>query len=88
MTSALVNLERATSAAALRLEIVTVPERLEALRSDWAMLLARSASNEPMLSPTWLLPWWQVYGHDRQLRVGLFFDGDRVVGLAPLLRRR
>ena len=40
-----------------------------------------------MLSPTWLPPWWEIYGRDRHLRAGLFFDGDRL-GLAPLQRRR
>jgi CelD/BcsL family acetyltransferase involved in cellulose biosynthesis len=72
----------------VRLEIVTDPARLEALRPDWSALLARSASNEPMLSPTWLLHWWRVYGPNRQLKVALFYQEGRLIGLAPLQRRR
>ncbi len=70
--------------------VVDDPARLEALRPQWLDLLARSAANEPMLAPPWLLTWWRVYGQGtgRRLRVGLFADGDRLVGLAPLVARR
>src|SRR5207244_912246 len=61
---------------------------LESSRHDWLDLLHRSGTNEPMLSPLWLLTWWRHYGAHRQLSVGLFHDGDRLVGLAPLQRRR
>ncbi|MBI2804463.1 MAG: GNAT family N-acetyltransferase [Planctomycetes bacterium] len=74
--------------ASLRLEVVTSPEVLENLRTDWTDLLARSASPEPMLSPTWLLPWWRIYGGGRELRVGVFYQGEQLVGLAPLQHRR
>src|SRR5262249_17847604 len=72
----------------LSFDVVTEPEHLPAVASDWSALLARSSANEPMLSPTWLLPWWQVYAQRRQLRVGLFHDNDRLVGIAPMQRRR
>jgi len=54
----------------------------------WRSLLERSSANEPMLSPTWLLAWWRTYGQGHQLAVGLFHNGDQLVGLVPLLRRR
>ena len=72
----------------LRLRLVRDPGELEALRGDWLKLLERSATNEPMLSPLWLLSWWRAYGQHRQLAVGLFYDGDHLAGLAPLQRRR
>jgi len=55
-----------------------------------ATLLERSSRNELTQSPDWLLTWWHVYGglQGRQLRLGLFHDAGRLVGLAPLLRRR
>jgi CelD/BcsL family acetyltransferase involved in cellulose biosynthesis len=70
--------------------VVTDAGELDRLRPAWADLLARSASNEPMLAPLWLLTWWGVFGNlgGRQLRLVRFADGDRLVGLAPLLRRR
>jgi len=70
--------------------VVTDPAQLEALRPAWLDLLERSPKCEVMLTPMWLLPWWQVFGRldGRQLRIGLFYDGERLVGLAPLLARR
>jgi CelD/BcsL family acetyltransferase involved in cellulose biosynthesis len=74
--------------SALSLEVVRDPAQLDALADPWLALLGQSASNEPMLSPAWLLPWWRIYGNRHELALGLFRDGERVVGLAPLLRRR
>jgi CelD/BcsL family acetyltransferase involved in cellulose biosynthesis len=69
--------------------VVTDPARLEALRPDWRALLGRSACDGPMLGPTWLTAWWRVFGplQGRRLRLALFHDGGRLVGLAPLLTR-
>src|SRR5260370_30597286 len=74
----------------LRVNVVSEVAQLERLRPAWRDLLERSASDEPMLSPTWLIEWWRVFGplNARQLRVVLFYESERLVGLAPLLRRR
>jgi CelD/BcsL family acetyltransferase involved in cellulose biosynthesis len=63
---------------------------LHALAAEWSALLARSSSNEPVLTPTWLSTWWQIYGEPegRELRTVAFRDGARLVGLAPLCLRR
>jgi CelD/BcsL family acetyltransferase involved in cellulose biosynthesis len=70
--------------------VLTDPAQVEGMRADWLDLLRRSAADEAMLTPTWLLTWWQVYGAGtgRQLRVGVFREGDRLIGLAPLTARR
>lgn len=62
----------------------------EALRPAWADLLERCERNELTHSPDWLLTWWRVFGptEKRRLRLALFHDGDRLIGLAPLLARR
>jgi CelD/BcsL family acetyltransferase involved in cellulose biosynthesis len=74
----------------LTCSVVSDPAGLETLRAPWHQLLARSTANGPMLSPTWLLTWWRVFGplDDRRLRVARFCQGGRLVGLAPLLARR
>lgn len=72
----------------LRTTVVTELAALKALAPAWDELLGRAAENELPLSPAWLLPWWEVYGdRARALRVLAFHDGDRLVGLAPLLAR-
>jgi CelD/BcsL family acetyltransferase involved in cellulose biosynthesis len=70
--------------------VVSDPAQAEPLRAAWSALAERSFRNELSQSPDWLLTWWQVYGplQGRQLRLGFFYQGDRLVGLAPLLRRR
>lgn len=69
--------------------IVSDPRRLEALAGPWSELLKRSGSNEIMLSPEWLLPWWRSFGDkgNRELRVGVLRRGDALAGLVPLLAR-
>ena len=67
-----------------------VSSSLEGKRPDWDDLLRRSGTNEPTLSPLWLLTWWRTYGQGtgRKLRVGLVHQDGRLVGLVPLLGRR
>jgi CelD/BcsL family acetyltransferase involved in cellulose biosynthesis len=74
----------------LSTSVITDPTRLRALRPEWEALAARSADSELPLHPTWLLTWWDVFGGEgrRSLRSLVFHDGDRLVGLAPLLGRR
>lgn len=68
--------------------VLTDPDALTALAPAWERLLAESADDQPVLSPLWLLPWWRIFGgHGRALRVLALFDGERLVALAPLLRR-
>lgn len=74
----------------LTCHVVTDLAETENLRPAWTALLERSRHNELTQSPDWLLTWWRVYGplQGRQLRLVQFSDGCRLVGLAPLLRRR
>jgi CelD/BcsL family acetyltransferase involved in cellulose biosynthesis len=69
--------------------IVSSLRPLEELAGVWRELLSRSGADEPMLSPDWLLPWWRRFGGEggRELRVGVAYRGDTLVGLVPLLAR-
>ena len=75
--------------APLRLVAVTDEAVLATYVPRWEQLLERSASNRPTQSPFWLRSWWRVFGasEGRRLATALLFDGDRLVGLAPFLRR-
>jgi CelD/BcsL family acetyltransferase involved in cellulose biosynthesis len=70
-------------------EVVTQAWQLEALSQDWEELLRASGSDEPMLSPSWLVPWWTIFGPlgGRALRTLTVRQEGRLVGLVPLLRR-
>ena len=74
----------------LRMTVLSREEDLDRLSGEWDELLRRSLTHQPMLSPAWLLPWWEVYGRNtgRQLRVGVVREAERLVGLVPLHCRR
>jgi CelD/BcsL family acetyltransferase involved in cellulose biosynthesis len=74
----------------LACHVLTDFAEVEKLRNAWAELLTRSARPEIVQTPDWLLTWYNVFGsHDgRQLRFGVFREGERLIGLAPLLARR
>jgi CelD/BcsL family acetyltransferase involved in cellulose biosynthesis len=69
---------------------LTDSRQLQELRPEWSHLLERSSNPEPMLSPEWLLEWWNVFGgtDGRRLRSLAIRDGDRLVGLALFASRR
>jgi len=73
----------------LRVSVIGDFGSLRALKRDWIDLLARSRGASFALEPEWLLPWWSVFGETgrRDLRVGLCYDGERLLGLAPFLAR-
>jgi CelD/BcsL family acetyltransferase involved in cellulose biosynthesis len=77
-------------AAATSLRVLRDALELERLRATWYALLARSDSNELMLTPDWLLTWWQVFGRHqgREMCALALSQGDQLIGLAPLLHRR
>jgi CelD/BcsL family acetyltransferase involved in cellulose biosynthesis len=70
--------------------VVSDLAQAEGWRTAWADLGRRSFRNELTQSPDWLLTWWRVYGphQGRRLRLGLFHEAGRLIGLAPLLWRR
>ena len=70
--------------------VVTDVAAASELTQAWSDLLRRSARRELTHTPDWLLTWWHVFGplEQRELRLGVFQEGARLVGLAPLLRRR
>jgi len=70
--------------------VISDGAELAALAERWGDLLARSAADDAMLAPDWLTAWWEVFGPlgGRELRVVLFEEQGRLVGLVPLLARR
>jgi ribosomal protein S18 acetylase RimI-like enzyme len=74
----------------VELRTITALAGLKALAAQWEELAATSPSGASLFrGPTWLLPWWQAYQRvlGAELRTVAAFDGDRLVGLAPLYTR-
>lgn len=58
-----------------------------AISKMWQDLVESSGNPQPMNSPAWLLLWLRHYGAGADLAVGLLYDGDQLVGIAPLCLR-
>jgi CelD/BcsL family acetyltransferase involved in cellulose biosynthesis len=64
------------------------PEFLD-LRREWNDLWARSPQRgNVFLSHEWFRAWWEAFGDRRELLVLGLRSGERLVGLAPLMRYR
>jgi CelD/BcsL family acetyltransferase involved in cellulose biosynthesis len=80
----------ASASVPLTFRLITDFDELQTWAPAWQELLPRSAAQEPMQAPEWLLTWWRTYGQSSglTLKVGLFHDGAKLIGLAPLCARR
>jgi CelD/BcsL family acetyltransferase involved in cellulose biosynthesis len=65
-------------------EVVTDPDRLESLGPAWSDLVERTDSATVFQSFEWNACWWQVFGKQDQLLLISCFQGEELVGLAPL----
>lgn len=70
-----------------RVELVCDLPGFQKLQSEWNELLQRSLNNSITLTWEWLSAWWQVYGAGRELRIVAVYDGERLIGAAPMLAR-
>jgi CelD/BcsL family acetyltransferase involved in cellulose biosynthesis len=69
----------------ISLDIVESLDGLLDLREEWDQLLERCSYRTPFYSPDWLNIWWTVFGSGFRLRILVLRDGDRLVGVAPLM---
>jgi len=65
----------------MQVEVITNASELIALAPAWNQLPLPS----PMQSPVWLTTWWETYGGGtRQLSTLALYNGQQLVGIAPL----
>jgi CelD/BcsL family acetyltransferase involved in cellulose biosynthesis len=73
----------------MQVETVTNLDGWQALEPDWNRVLERSASATVFLTMEWLWPWWCHFHRSRDsLNILVAREGNSIVGLAPLYRRR
>ncbi|HEX8817050.1 MAG TPA: GNAT family N-acetyltransferase [Terriglobales bacterium] len=68
----------------LHIRVYQKLEELEELRPAWDELLAEFSGASTFSTWEWLAPWWRAFGERRELMALAFFEGSRLVGLAPL----
>ena len=73
-----------TGAALPRVEEIASWESFDALRGPWDALLSASGQESPFLSHDWFACCARAVAEGREPRVLLAWDGDALVGIAPL----
>ena len=67
------------------LQTLTSITELEAVSTDWHMLLAKAEAANTFLTPEWIVPWWKAYQPKAELRVLVARKDNEFVGLAPMM---
>ena len=79
---------RQPEAGELELRCHRESKAFESLRDDWIGLESRAAEDNIFLTYLWQHTWWDEFQHERELELIAFYDGDRVVAIAPTYRER
>jgi CelD/BcsL family acetyltransferase involved in cellulose biosynthesis len=80
-------LKKTTYESALRCEVATDFSELEKVSSDWERLWRADCRAEIFQTLEWARAWWQSYGHDLTLCSPIVFEGNKVIGILPLVKR-
>ena len=55
------------------------------LKENWNSLAQKSSINSIFLRHEWIRCWWEAYGKDKELLIMLFYEGDDLKGIGPLM---
>jgi CelD/BcsL family acetyltransferase involved in cellulose biosynthesis len=59
----------------------------EETHEEWEGLLASCPANTVFVTPWWQKVWWDHFGLGAELMILSVYDADRVLGIAPLMRK-
>jgi CelD/BcsL family acetyltransferase involved in cellulose biosynthesis len=63
-------------------EISTVSDFYK-LKNEWNALLSRSESDNLFLTWDWISNWWNIFGHNKQMKILIAKEDTKLVGIAP-----
>ena len=66
-------------------ELSVLDEPFDRVSGEWAGLIAQTPNPIPFATPAWQRVWLQHFQAGRQVRVLTARDGERLIGVAPLL---
>ena len=69
-------------------ELITDTPGFLKLEKVWNDLLRKSDADTIFLSWEWVSTWWEVFGENKELFMPVFRQGDEILGLAPLYKRK
>jgi len=69
-----------------RVTVIRDYDSFVALEHEWNDAVDRASLPHPFLRHEWMRTWWDSFQGGRQLHIMLARKGDRIVGIAPLMR--
>ena len=72
----------------LRMLIIENASDFAELGEQWDALCRDSAADNVFLTWDWVEAWWAAFGATKELAAVVAYDGDQLVGIAPLYRWR
>jgi CelD/BcsL family acetyltransferase involved in cellulose biosynthesis len=70
----------------ITIKTIISTEAFAELRNDWNVLLSQSSSDNVFLTWEFCFTWWNAFKENKQLLIILIYDGNGLVGVAPLYR--
>lgn len=70
----------------LRCELISDFSRLEQLSGEWDRLWRADSDREIFQSFAWARAWWRTFGNNLSLCCFAVFEGERIIGIVPLVR--
>jgi CelD/BcsL family acetyltransferase involved in cellulose biosynthesis len=77
-----------SGAGDLHIELIEDRSAVPLTAEQWNALVARNETNTVFQTYEWFDAWWRTFGPARQLFLLIVRDAGRIVGFAPLMRRR
>lgn len=72
----------------LKTEVITDRDGFANLKKEWEELLRESEARSISTTWTWMWTWWEVFGDEGELLIVTIHEGEDLIGVAPLWRRR
>jgi CelD/BcsL family acetyltransferase involved in cellulose biosynthesis len=73
--------------SALRSEVVRDFADLETISADWERLWQSDGRAEIFQTFAWARAWWHSHGHDFALCSPIVYEGNKIIGILPLVKR-
>ena len=80
------NLIEIINSDAVNIDLISENTSFFSLATEWDSLWEKSMCQSIFLSHGWLSSWWEAYGKGKQLLALLAYQGQRLLGAAPLMR--
>ena len=62
-------------------------ETFESIWSEWEGILPSCSTDTIFVTPWWQKIWWDNFGEGNELQISSVRDGDRLIGVSPLMLR-